>query len=159
MQSGGLTSVAPFGTPIPSPHSTIFARSSRNGAMKSACNARSRSGPTLSDGSEKEFQRLGNQPNGRRLCGNRVPAAGAWSGDPQECKHKDHWTTTRGHEPARESPVSESGGAERGEALQRTAQRRERRRTLGPWRKSRDDANDPDRTDNSGLLGLHNVSP
>src|SRR5229473_3572341 len=122
-------------------------------------NTRSGSCSTLPDSTEKECQRLGNQPDGRGLCRNRVPAAGAWSGHPQKREHEDHRTTAGGHECARESPVSESGGAERSKALQRAAQRRKRRRTPGPWGKSRDDANDPDRADNGGLLGLHNVSP
>src|SRR5229473_998936 len=39
-----------------------------------------------------------------------------------------------------------------------SSQTRERRRPLGPWRKSRDDPNDSYCANNRGLLGLHNVS-
>src|SRR5712692_2959008 len=116
------------------------------------------SGSTLPDLTEKKCQRLGNQPDGGRLCRNGVPASRAWSGDPQKREHQNYRAAAGGHESAGESPVFESGGTERGEALQRAAQRRERRRPLGPWRKSRDDPNDSYCANNSGLLGLHNVS-
>src|SRR5229473_998938 len=47
------------------------------------------SGSTLPDLTEKKCQRLGNQPDGGRLCRNGVPASRAWSGDPHKRESAD----------------------------------------------------------------------
>ena len=43
-------------------------------------NTHTRSGPTLPDSTQKKCERVGNQPDSGRLCGNGIPTARAWSG-------------------------------------------------------------------------------
>ena len=81
------------------------------------------SGATFPHSPQAELQRLGHQPDSRRLRGHGVSAPRARAGNFEERQHEDHRTTAGRCDASGEPPPPQSGGAERDKAVRRPAER------------------------------------
>src|SRR6266536_1119881 len=120
-----------------------------------------RSGPrrraTVSHGAQAQLQRLGDQPDGRRLRGHGVPAQDSRARHFEERQHEDHRPAAWGRDASGQPPEPESGSGQRSKGIRSATKGTKCGSSDGHRGEGRDYADHSDCAHATVLLGVHHL--